>query len=127
MGSGVGSVSSGHELDAEGDARLMGFVRHQVNSFVKWEVVRFFHDNPHATDTADSIAQAVGHESRELARDLQELVASGILYARTVSGMTVYSLMDDDDMRQLLRDFITACGDRGFREAAIQKVIEGLR
>jgi hypothetical protein len=51
-------------------ARLMGdmapqlleFLKTKVNSFVKWDLVRFFHENPNTTDTAENIARYAGRD-----------------------------------------------------------------
>lgn len=45
------------------DSRLLDFIRTRVNSFIKWDLVRFFHDNPHTTDTTENIARYTGRES----------------------------------------------------------------
>ena len=39
------------------DPVLLDFVKTKVNSFVKWDLVRFFHENPHTADTVDNIAK----------------------------------------------------------------------
>ena len=53
----------GVELDLTGrlmadmDPQMLEFLQTKVNSFVKWDLVHFFHDNPHTTDTAENIAR----------------------------------------------------------------------
>jgi hypothetical protein len=105
----------------------MRFLRQKLNSFVKWDIVRFFHDNPHAVETADDIARALGREGDEVPEALKALTASKVLSMKTVSGTAVFSLADDPKMRTLVREFVSACDDRDFRAAAIQQVIDGLR
>jgi hypothetical protein len=61
------------------DPRLLEFIRTKVNSFIKWDLVRFFHDNPHTTDTADSIARYTGRDVRTVEPELQQLVSTGVL------------------------------------------------
>jgi len=39
------------------DPGLLDFLKTRVNSFVKWDLVRFFHENPHTTDTAENVAR----------------------------------------------------------------------
>ncbi len=109
------------------DPHLLRFLRDKVNSFVKWDLVRFFHDNPHAADTAENIARYTGRDMRTIADELKGLVEAGVLEQNEVSGMTIYLLATDESMRGLIRDFVRACDDRQFRVKAIYHVIRGMR
>ncbi|HVU13782.1 MAG TPA: hypothetical protein VHD90_21040 [Phototrophicaceae bacterium] len=109
------------------DARLLDFVRDQVNTFVKWDLVRFFHDNPYAANTAENIARVAARDPRIVEQDLQGLVASGILEANTVGNARIYRFVKDQEIRALVASFVLACDDREFRVRAINQVIEGLQ
>lgn len=109
------------------DPHLLRFLRDKVNSFVKWDLVRFFHDNPHAADTAENIARYTGRDVRTIADELKGLVEAGVLEKNEVSGLTIYMLVSDEAMRGLIRDFVRACDDRQFRVKAIYHVIRGMR
>ena len=119
------SVSRGVMDDI--DPSLLRFLRDKVNSFVKWDLVRFFHDNPHAADTAENIARYTGRDARTIADEIKGLVEAGVLERNEVSGMTIYMLASDPEMRELVRDFVRACDDRHFRVKAIYHVIRGMR
>lgn len=108
------------------DATWQKFLRHKVNSFIKWDLVRFFHDNPHTVDTAESIANVVGRNANTVLSELDGLVKAEILLKETVSGQGIYRLSTDSDMRQLVRDFVSACHDSEFRVKAINQVIHGM-
>lgn len=123
----AGVNPSAQQDDSERRARIMRFLRQKLNSFVKWDIVRFFHDNPHAVETADDIARALGREGDEVPEALKALTASKVLVMKTVSGTAVFSLHDDPAVRALVHEFVIACDDRDFRAAAIQQVIDGLR
>lgn len=123
----AGVNPSAQQDDSEGRARIMRFLRQKLNSFVKWDIVRFFHDNPHAVETAEDIARALGREGSEVPEALKALTASKVLAMKTVSGTAVFSLHDDPAVRALVHEFVIACDDRDFRAAAIQQVIDGLR
>lgn len=102
------------------------FLRNKVNSFIKWDLVRFFHDNPHATDTAENIARYIGREARAIMREINGLVDVGVLKVEAVSGVQVYRLTSDAVMRDLIARFVEACHDRDFRVKAIHHVIHGM-
>jgi hypothetical protein len=116
-------------------ARLMGdmapqlleFLKTKVNSFVKWDLVRFFHENPNTTDTAENIARYAGRDVATIEVELDELVGTGVLDRQHIGDLIVYSLAEDPAMRSLVDQFILACDDRQFRVKAIYHIIRGMR
>lgn len=116
-------------------ARLMGdmapqlleFLKTKVNSFVKWDLVRFFHENPNTTDTAENIARYAGRDVSTIEVELDELVGAGVLHRQNIGELIVYSLADDPQIRSLVDQFILACDDRQFRVKAIYHIIRGMR
>jgi len=108
------------------DPTLLEFLRKRVNSFVKWDLVRFFHDNPHAADTADNIARYTGRDVRTITGELSELAETGVLEESQVSGQVIFALATDPAMRDLVSNFVRACDDRVFRVKAIYHVIRGM-
>src|SRR6476469_593528 len=116
----------GSELMDDMDPALLDFIRTKVNSFIKWDLVRFFHDNPHTTDTAQGIARYTGRDIRTIEPELQQLVKVQVLEATQLNDMVVYALMPDPEVRRLIDAFIVACGDRQFRVKAIYHVIQGM-
>lgn len=110
------------------DTNWFDFLRNKVNSFIKWDLVRFFHDNPHTRDTADRIAEYTGRDRRTIERELEGLVESEVLSVTNLaSGVRVYQLTDDAAMVKLIGEFIDACHDREFRVKAIHHVIRGMQ
>jgi predicted transcriptional regulator len=114
-------------LMADMDPRLLEFLQNTVNSFVKWDLVRFFHDNPYTTDTAENIARYAGRNVDAISDELAELKQAGILKESKLGDMTVYSLVSDHDVRELLNKFIEASNDRQFRVKAIYHIIRGMK
>ncbi len=116
-------------------ARLMGdmapqlleFLKTKVNSFIKWDLVRFFHENPNTTDTAENIARYAGRDVAIIEVELDELVGAGVLERQRIGDLQVYSLVSDLEMRSLVEQFIRACDDRQFRVKAIYHIIRGMR
>jgi hypothetical protein len=124
-------TSAGGDLAArlmgDMDPELLEFLKTKVNSFIKWDLVRFFHDNPHSTDTAENVARYVGRDVSAIEAELGELVGTGVLERQRVGDMWVYSLATDANMRKLIDQFILACDDRQFRVKAIYHIIRGMR
>ena len=109
------------------DPVMLDFLHDKVNSFVKWDLVRFFHDNPHAADSADNIGRYTGRDVRAITGELVGLVEVGVLEQNELSGQTIYMLTSEQAMRDLISDFVRACDDRMFRVKAIYHVIRGMR
>ena len=77
------------------DPALLDFVKSKVNSFIKWDLVRFFYENPNTADTVDNIARYAGRNATAVKPELDDLVESGVMEKREVEGTTIYSLADN--------------------------------
>ncbi len=106
------------------DPEVFRFLREKINTFVKWDVVQFFHHNPHAHDTAENIARYIGRDVVSIGDELTELAKKNVLKVRQVSGQTIFSLVSDQPTRSLVDEFVRACDDRVFRIQAIHYMIQ---
>jgi len=109
------------------DPELLDFLKTKVNTFIKWDLVRFFHENPHTADTAANVGRYVGRDVGTIDAELGELVGAGVLERQRVGELVVYALTSDAPMRGLIRQFAQACDDRQFRVKAIYHIIRGMR
>jgi hypothetical protein len=109
------------------DPQLLDLVKTKVNSFIKWDLVRFLRDNPNTADTAESIAKYIGRNAATIEPELRDLVNARIMELRSVEGMPVYSLTADPAIRELIDRFMTECDDRHFRVKVIYHIVRGMR
>ena len=109
------------------DPTLLDFVKNKVNSFIKWDLVRFFHENPHTADTVENIAKYAGRNVTAVEPELEELVDSGIMKKTLLGEVPIYALAIDEETRTLVDKFIMACEDRHFRVKAVYHIIRGMR
>jgi hypothetical protein len=109
------------------DPELLDLVKTKVNSFIKWDLVRFLRENPNTADTAENIAKYIGRNAATVEPELRELVDSQIMELKSVEGIPVYSLTMNSDTRELIDQFITACEDRHFRVKVIYHIVRGMR
>ena len=109
------------------DPILLDFVKTKVNSFIKWDLVRFFHENPHTADTVENIAKYAGRNVTAVEPELEELVDSGIMKKTLLGEVPIYALAIDEETRTLVDKFIMACEDRHFRVKAVYHIIRGMR
>jgi predicted transcriptional regulator len=108
------------------DATMSAFLLDKVNSFVKWDLVRFFHQNAHAADTAENIARYTGRDVETVQAGLDGLVESGVLQRKTSRKQVIYQLVKDASVRDMVSTFVRACDDRLFRVAAIHQMVRGM-
>jgi hypothetical protein len=109
------------------DPVMLDFVKTKVNSFIKWDLVRFFHENPHTADTVDNIAKYAGRSVTAVEPELEELVDNGIMQKTMLGDTPIFTLVTDENMRTLVDNFIVACEDRHFRVKAVYHIIRGMR
>ena len=109
------------------DSTLLDFVKTKVTSFIKWDLLRFLHENPYTTDSAENIACYTGRNVNAVRPELDDLVESSILEQRMLDETAIYSLTQDNDTRHLIETFITACQDRRFRVKAVYHIIKNMR
>jgi hypothetical protein len=109
------------------DPRMLDLIRVRINTFIKWDLVRFFHENPHTNDTAENIARYTGRDVRIVEPELVQLAADEMLEMEELPDMRVFTYTEDPDLRALVADFLAQCEDRQFRVKAIYHVIRNLR
>ena len=109
------------------EPELLELIQTRINSFIKWDLVRFFHENPHTTDTADNIARYTGRDVRIVEPELMQLANDGVLREDLLPDMRIFTYDNDPDLRALIGEFLDRCQDRQFRVKAIYHVIRNLR
>ncbi|NLE77639.1 MAG: hypothetical protein GX605_12930 [Chloroflexi bacterium] len=105
---------------------LLEFIKNKINSFIKWDLIRFFHENPHTVDTAENIARYAGRNPVAVKPELEELAAAGVMQQQQLGEVALYTLTHDEGTRQLVRRFAQACEDRRFRVKAVYHIIKGM-
>lgn len=109
------------------DPELLDFVRNKVNTFIKWDLLKFFHENPNTADTAENIARYVGRSATAVKAEAQQLVESGLMEMRLVDDLPIYTLTRNQETKQLVNQFLRACEDRNFRVKVVYHIIRGMR
>jgi len=109
------------------DPALLDFVKSRVNSFIKWDLIRFFYENPHTTDSAENIARYTGRHVDAVQPELDGLVESGVMEKRMIEETAIYYMVSDENVRSLIEKFILACEDRHFRVKAVYHIIKSMR
>src|SRR5260221_4409719 len=90
------------------DPRFLELIHNKVNSFIKWDIVRFFHDNPHTTDTAEGIARYTGRDELIVEPELDQLAQAGVVGTNALCDMNVFTLNARTGKRKLIYSFLLA-------------------
>jgi hypothetical protein len=116
------------------DPALLDFVKTRVTSFLRWELLRFLHENPGTADSAANIARYTGRSLEAVRPELDKLVESGIMTKRVLGHVDaasadkpateIYTFGPDQQTRQMIETFVTACQDRHFRIKAVYHIIK---
>jgi hypothetical protein len=122
-----GGADLARRLMDDMDPEVLEFLKTAVNTFIKWDLVLFFYENPNTTDTADNIARYIGRDADAIVSELDELVAVHVLERHQTGPLTVYSLTTDTLVRERIKHFVSASDDRQFRVKAIYHLIRGMR
>jgi hypothetical protein len=127
------------QLMEDMDPSLLEFVKTRVTSFMRWQLLRFLHENPGIADSAENIARYTGRSVDTVRPELDELVQAGVMSKRTLgqatrspanasrldeTSTTIYTYSADPDTRRLIERFVTACQDRDFRIRAVYHIIK---
>lgn len=122
---GTGDLS--RRLMDDMDPEVLAFLKTTVNSFIKWDLVIFFFENPHTTDTVENIARYIGRDAQVIKPDLEDLVIANVIDQASDGDLTVYTLTKDARVREKIKHFVMASDDRQFRVKAIYHLVRGTR
>lgn len=112
------------------DEEIEEFLRRHVNSFIKWEIIRFFHANPKTGFTLNELSKIFSRTLKQLRPNIRELSEGGLIKQQKQDGNTVFSfdLSDTDlkekNLKKLINDFVNLCQTRQGRLRVIYKMLK---
>ena len=116
------SHTSTTTIDAA-NPKLIEFIDTKLDSLAKWDLIQFFYSKPNMVGPAPKIASLTGRDLRKVEQALREMAATGLLEIEERSGIRVYRLSSNREVRMLVHQFLQACDNRQFREAAIYHTV----
>jgi len=66
-------------------------VREEINSFAKWDVLKFFRDHADQPETINRVAAYCGREESVVEKAVTELARRGFLIRQQVGDLMVYT------------------------------------
>jgi len=124
-------------LEDDGLNSLMGldepmeqFMARYVNSFIKWELVNYFHEHPQTIFRVADLAKALNRPAESIKRELQELSDEGLLQETKNAKKMEYLYQPtagqsrERELSELLSQFVHLCRTREGRLRVIYKILK---
>ncbi len=107
----------------EMESEVLAFIKKHVVSFARWDLIKFFHENPNTQDTAENLARYIGRRVEKVAEELGPMVAEGILSRSSQGGHSVYSLTREASTLAIIGRLVEASRDRTFRMKLVYHIL----
>jgi len=72
------------------DEPMGEFIQKYVNSFVKWEIVQYFHSHPDTPYKTEELAKILNRPVEQVRRELQELSQDDLLVKQKAGKQALY-------------------------------------
>jgi hypothetical protein len=82
------------------DVDLLVFIERYANDLIKWDLIKFFAQNPDLYDTPSNVAHHIGRNLRAVRSELSDLAMLGILEWDCLNGDHIYQLTHRPDLRR---------------------------
>lgn len=115
-------------LDFENlDPQVSSFVEEYIDSFISWDLILFFHENPYTVGSPTSIAMSIGRLGSDIEPYLERLADKGVLVREFRAGdgsETIYAYKPEPGFEKMVIDFKRALRDRASRLIIVSKVLQ---
>lgn len=110
------------------DPRAMRRILPHLDSFVKWDLLRFLHEAPTTSATVGELARYLGRDETELKPAARALAVAGILRQEDVGTGYSFSLVEDEETRELIGRLVESYQkDRLVRLAISTQILKAQR
>jgi hypothetical protein len=111
--------------DMDGD--LLDLLKRGLDSFIKWDVIKYLHHHPDTAHLASELARHMNRNQADLEVELNDLVAAGIVDRCRMDQQPAFALPADPSARQVIERFLLACEDRYFRMKVVYHILREMR
>ena len=110
------------------DDDFESFIKKYINTFVKWELVQFFHNNETKFYSVNELAQKLNRSSKTLKSEVVELEEKGLLKESEEQELSFQLIQDDTNDKKallaLMKCFVEFCETREGRLRVIYKILK---
>jgi len=100
------------------------FLLHVADSFIKIELIKFFHRNQRLLGTLEDIAVSIGRDKRTTARAIPHLLSAGVLQATGRGGAALWTYEPAPPMTERIDAFLTYYNTERGRRAIVRRILE---
>ena len=103
------------------------FVETYIDSFIAWDLILFFNDNPYTVGSASNVAMSIGRRGVDIEPHLEDLVKRNVLELESKADdntETLYSYNPPSGFEKTVVEFRRALRDRAARHIIVSKVLE---
>ncbi|OFW58155.1 MAG: hypothetical protein A2Y75_01145 [Candidatus Solincola sediminis] len=115
-------------LDFENlDPQVSFFVDEFIDSFITWDMILFFHENPYTVGSSSSIAMSIGRLGADIEPYLEKLSEKGILtreYRPGDGADVIFAYKPQPEFEKMVAEFKRALKDRASRLIIVSKVLQ---
>lgn len=102
---------------------LENFIEEYVNSFIKWDLIAYFHNNVGVFDTAHALAIHLGRKENDITKALSELAEKKLIMKVKREGEDVYHYSPSIEISKMVSRFIEALEIREKRLLILTKML----
>ena len=113
------------DLGRPGEDAAYRFADRHVDSFAAWDLLVFLHNRPDTVEDVSGYAMLLGRSEEDLARSLDQLVATGALSCMDEGVSRRFTLADDQPVRDDLAAFVHLCTVKECRLEIVRRVLAG--
>ncbi len=84
------------------DPETLAFIEKYLTSYAKWEMLKYFAENPTATETARGFARRLNKDVRQTGETLKSLAKAGIITNGRGGADAAYALTTEEPQRSIL-------------------------
>lgn len=109
------------------DPSVSSFVDEYLDSFITWDLILFFYENPFTVGSPSSIAMSIGRLDSDVLPYLEKLVDKNILSKELQvrdSSETIFSYVPEKNFESSVEEFKKALKDRASRLMIVSKVLQ---
>jgi len=121
------SLSGYPDVMEDMDGDLLDLLKNHLDSFIKWDLLKFFHHHSDSVYRAEDLAAYMSRDLSDLEVEAKELIATGLVDRRWMGGQPAFALAENPSTREMVGRFVRACEDRYFRMKVVYHILRKMR
>lgn len=104
--------------------KIEDFLKQYLDSFITWDLLLFFYNNPSTSETLSSLSVRLGRNEDEVLPTLHSMTAKGILEKKKDGAGEIYCYFPGAELQKKIEEFVQALESRDKRLAILTHVLQ---